>query len=1194
MKNFFIIAAVFVFCSVAGVNAQTGDKAARAQEIERIKTYLQNYNFFKKDYVSSNNKAEKTGDVTGKSLRKTTANSDRKSYLMNGNKIQVELTNYGGIGTGYGGIREISDIVWKGLPYVFQFVPIVGASVPDASNPSKRLHIISDAINDWAVYNLVEYNSTKDTLWQFQPLPGYADPSQTDMAHNPDFDSDKDGKPDSWPREWYNETLGEYVWPGYLQQNVNNADLEVFWAMDDRDNREFNYFPYNNSVMKRGIGVQVDGRAFQWSNSLAENTVFFVYTITNVSDKDLDSVFFGFYGDPDLGGADDNDDDVGRFIPPYSIPGNDVDAVPLYARSMVYFTDDEPVPTGAFGLPLGFLGCKFLESPGNPNDNLDNDGDGMTDESQFDGIDNDGDWNPDLHDLGEDGISNTGDLGEGDGIPTRGRLLANGALDPLFPGEPNFEYTDLDEADQIGLTSFSNWNWGDYTGVNQDELMWKRNKPHYFEEVLPEGADIAFTFGSGYISLKKGESKRVSMALLLGDDLDDLLTTATTVQDIYNKNYNFFKPPDLPVLSAVPDDKKVTLYWDTKAEESVDPIKGKDFEGYVLYRSTDPSFSDIQGVTDGKGTDFLLEPLKDYKGIEAKWDVAVIDEPYTDLNGDGIRNANEPYIDYNKDGKWSANIEDVWKGYHPVAYQERGVHYYLGDNRGLVHSFVDSNNVINGQTYYYALVAFDHGDSLGIPPSETTKKVNVDPITSQVTYDKNTLSIVPGPRAGGYEVPSITNSNLNHSSGIGTGGVNFEIMNDLLVDENSYTLYFDDTLRTSGGARAQKNYYVKDHKVYQKTINFFGVKFADIGHVNISNDESLKLTDGAGNVYALNSDYVVDFANGKIRRSDNSSIPDNSSIAYTLSYKYYPVLNSTALSGEDVNPVFNGIRLRIVDHPAIEYDASRSGWINGQSNFTYSAALSSIGGASAKLLYPGDYNFEFSDNFIDSAYVVKSGRPRMKIPVPFKVTEITTGVPVRIQTIVNENPATAVNDTAWTPGEEIVLYRPGEDGTKTTDKFTWGVKISPPQGADPVYPSNGAVLQIATKRPFNEQDTFHLATHPGAQNNQLASSGMNNIYVVPNPYVGYNELEPSNKLPGQTRGERRIYFENLPARCTIRIFTLSGDPVKTLEHDSGVSNAREYWNLLNEDGFSVAYGLYFAHIDAPGVGEKIIKFALIK
>ena len=111
---------------------------------------------------------------------------------------------------------------------------------------------------------------------------------------------------------------------------------------------------------------------------------------------------------------------------------------------------------------------------------------------------------------------------------------------------------------------------------------------------------------------------------------------------------------------------------------------------------------------------------------------------------------------------------------------------------------------------------------------------------------------------------------------------------------------------------------------------------------------------------------------------------------------------------------------------------------------------------------------------------------------------------------------------------------------------------------------------------------------------QKGEALLNNIYVVPNPYVGTSVLEPDNKLPNQNRGERRIYFENLPTKCTIRIFTLSGELVTTLEHESGIDNGREYWNLLNRDGFSVAYGVYLAHIEAPGLGNKLIKFALIK
>jgi len=125
-------------------------------------------------------------------------------------------------------------------------------------------------------------------------------------------------------------------------------------------------------------------------------------------------------------------------------------------------------------------------------------------------------------------------------------------------------------------------------------------------------------------------------------------------------------------------------------------------------------------------------------------------------------------------------------------------------------------------------------------------------------------------------------------------------------------------------------------------------------------------------------------------------------------------------------------------------------------------------------------------------------------------------------------------------------------------------------------------------------DKYVFTTFAAKFDAATAASALDRIKVVPNPYVAVNEIEPTDRLPGTTRGSRRIYFEHLPLQATIRIFTLSGELVKTLVHDSGLDNGREYWDLLNRDNLGVAYGVYIAHIDAPGVGERIIKFALIK
>jgi len=1124
------------------INAQPQDVKQRRQvEHQAVKDFLYNKLLnAPKNLNPSNSSSLKYSQQN--SLRKTTANEDRKSLFMNGNNIAVEIENYGGIGPGYGGIREITNLIWRDAPYIFQFCPIVGASVVDTAG--QRIHIITDGMNDYDRPGLREIDIATGLKWQWQPLPGYADPNQPYIASNPSFDSDRDGKPDSWPRDWYNETLGQYVWPGYLVQGENNSDLEAFFAMDDRDNKEFGYFPYTTDKTKQGLGVQIDARAFQWSNSLAANSIFFVWSITNVSDTPLDSVVFGIYGDPDVGGGD-NDDDNGLFIAPTDT------LIPLYSRNMVYFFDPDGV--GDQGRQLGYLGCKFLESPGNPDDGIDNDGDGFIDERQDNAIDEDGDWDPETDDVGVDGIAGTADFGEGDGVPTLGNRLADGRPDPLQPGEPNFGYTDLDEADQIGLTSFKSSQWATDLRIGYDEDVWNAIQPGSFSEITND-EDIVFIYGSGHISLAPGETKRISMAFLFGEDLDDLLLTAETVQDIYNKNYRFFKPPSLPKVTAIPDDKKVTLYWDSNSENSIDPITGKDFEGYVIYRSTRPDFADIQNITDGRGSKFLYEPLKGIDGYEAKWD-----------------------------------LNNAWIGYHPVPYQGRGINYFLGVNSGLSHSFVDSNDVRNGQTYYYAVVAYDHGDSLGIPPSETSKKISLNPITSELTFDDNTVQVTPGPRAAGYDRPVISEvTDIVHVNGVANGIIKFDIINDLDIKDNIYSLTFSDTLYNPEGNTAAKNYSVIGDKPTSESFYLYGIKFTSLQKSNLINDAALQVKDAAGNIFQLGTDYELNFSKGAIKRTDNS--PMQEGIEYFITYKNYSVYQSTALNNEDSNPVFDGVLVKLKDYTALGYDPVRSKWSRSDLTIPVNVGLSSLGSNAIKKLWPADYLISFSDVFIDSAMLYRQGQSLLRIPVKYKVEVVSSGITSRIPTILKEN---VIKDTAWSRGDEIIFFKPGSIGV-SGDTLTWGFTVTSTSLTDSAQPNPGDTYLMYTTRPFSKSDVFTLQTKAGFVDNRAATSKLDNIYVVPNPYVGANEIEPANKLSGQNRGERRIYFENLPMKCTIRIYTLSGELVTTLDHDTGVDNGREFWNLLNHDGFSVAYGVYLAHIDAPGVGEKLIKFALIK
>ena len=68
-----------------------------------------------------------------------------------------------------------------------------------------------------------------------------------------------------------------------------------------------------------------------------------------------------------------------------------------------------------------------------------------------------------------------------------------------------------------------------------------------------------------------------------------------------------------------------------------------------------------------------------------------------------------------------------------------------------------------------------------------------------------------------------------------------------------------------------------------------------------------------------------------------------------------------------------------------------------------------------------------------------------------------------------------------------------------------------------------------------------------------------------------------------------IKITNLPKTCTVEVYTLDGTLVKILRKDND-DRTSIAWDLKNEQGITVASGLYIFHVNAPGIGEKIIKW----
>ncbi|MEP0827272.1 MAG: hypothetical protein HRF51_02010, partial [bacterium] len=59
----------------------------------------------------------------------------------------------------------------------------------------------------------------------------------------------------------------------------------------------------------------------------------------------------------------------------------------------------------------------------------------------------------------------------------------------------------------------------------------------------------------------------------------------------------------------------------------------------------------------------------------------------------------------------------------------------------------------------------------------------------------------------------------------------------------------------------------------------------------------------------------------------------------------------------------------------------------------------------------------------------------------------------------------------------------------------------------------------------------------------------------------------------------------------IRIYTLGGDLVRTLEHNDGTGTAD--WNLLSRDGLDISPGIYIYSVESE-YGSRLGRFAVIK
>ncbi len=133
---------------------------------------------------------------------------------------------------------------------------------------------------------------------------------------------------------------------------------------------------------------------------------------------------------------------------------------------------------------------------------------------------------------------------------------------------------------------------------------------------------------------------------------------------------------------------------------------------------------------------------------------------------------------------------------------------------------------------------------------------------------------------------------------------------------------------------------------------------------------------------------------------------------------------------------------------------------------------------------------------------------------------------------------------------------------------------------------------------FNGYPTYRFRLE-GKQASPLDAVGVESaldmINMVPNPYYAFSEYEDS-------RVTNIVKITNLPAKCTVTIYSLDGKFIRQYNRDeqppapigSGIPTAQVIpdleWDLKNAKGIPIASGVYLVHINAPGLGERTLKW----
>ena len=766
-------------------------------------------------------------------------------------------------------------------------------------------------------------------------------------------------------------------------------------------------------------------------------------------------------------------------------------------------------------------------------------------------------------------------------------------------GTPNFSHS-IAPGEPLGMTAFKIFTididpqtdenrYLTLEGFNYQNMI----RDDYDEAGAETPGDKRFVQASGPFVLGPDSIVTLCVGTMAALDTAALKLASDVAQEIFDNDFELANPPTAPTITYTAGDKSVRISWNKAAEDSADAYWAKIdttngglgtpkwwnyFRGGWQY-CTDKTLVDSFRVLVGTGTQVVYRgqlPAVGTDTLEAFYNQKAMYEPY-DFQGyivvkartmaelmDPLRRdylgsyyAN-PDIGFNsatssyrggagwmydrKDGVQIVPNFSTREHVLPTGNLSLPVWDTLGSDRGLIYTLAD-DNVVNGIGYYYGVIAYDFQRNVYF-----THKC---PVTLATNPTENAVFVVPRKPATDYQAPTYRYTHQGGADSKTGGSADLDYQLEVAMP----TIMKNDTF----------------HLRWSHLRAFQGT-------MRVPNYRPILLNSAGTAIDSMNMAMKFGIYGNDVTGTTFFGTIDDQFLMGGLVYKPWINWSQQAPKVDSIVIIeaAGGNRTYPRDSIKVQIQAAVFG---GPS---YSTAWQWRG---------SDFEIRWKDT------VNASSQPALTA----RVADLTNNIEVPLEAGVTKanmvKSSWCFNPLAAGNGSVLV--------DSSTATYTMGMHIA---GATVFFNYAGTVMRRMTtlwdKRPetgdvwrvycsgprtLTEGNLTTIYTTPAGQVTGLSASLLDKVKVVPNPYLVRANWDVSKNYPN-------IHFTNLPAKCKIRIYTLAGDLVRVLDHESSYAenDGTERWDLLTTYNRRVASGIYIYQIDAPEIGTKLGKFAIIK